>query len=96
MLEVQDDLPVGPGGALGGVSGGDAGEDGDALAEAYFRQDAERLGYLTQATPGHSLHNGKCCLAKYYRDHGMLPPRYLDESVRQKELTGLDLDRALS
>lgn len=83
MLEVQDGLPVGPGGALGGVGRGDAREDGDA--DAFFRADAERLGYLSRP---HGM-------AEYYRDHGMLPPRYLDEGLRQMELTGLDLDRGL-
>lgn len=99
MRQVQDDLPLSPGGAGGPVSGADAGPDGDADvtreevaellglgaddADAFFRADAERLGYLTRP---HGM-------AEYYRDHGMLPPRYVEEGVRQMEVNGLDLDR---
>lgn len=79
MPEVQGDLPLGPGDPDGPVGGADAGTDGDA----FLRADAERLGYLKSP-------NG---MARYLRDFGMLPPRYLDEGLRKKEITGLALDR---
>jgi hypothetical protein len=47
-----------------------------------FKLDAARLGYLD--TP-----RG---LAAYYRAFGMLPPRYLAESLPRLEFTNFDLD----
>ena len=87
MHAVQGNLHVSPDSPLGRVGGDAAGPTGDAAdADAYFRRDAERLGYLNGDPRG---------MAKYYRDHGILPPRYLDESVPEHEVTGLDLDREL-
>ena len=50
-------------------------------ADVIFRIDAEDLGYLSRARG----------LAAYYRDHGMLPPRYLAEDLPRIEFTNFDL-----
>ena len=50
-------------------------------ADLIFRMDAEDLGYLSRARG----------LAAYYRDHGMLPPRYLAEDLPRIEFTNFDL-----
>lgn len=61
--------------------GGDraGGEDGDGVrnADAYFRSDARRLGYLQRGGGG---------IVAYYRDMGMSPP---EGSTRQsrREIT---------
>lgn len=34
-------------------------------------------------------------MARYYRDYGMLPPRYSVEQIPRFELTSFDLDRVL-
>jgi hypothetical protein len=51
-------------------------------ADLIFRADATRLGYLERPRG----------LAEYYRAHGMLPPRYLAESVPRHEFTNFDLE----
>jgi hypothetical protein len=79
MPEVQGDLPVGTSDTDGAVGRADASADGDA----FLRADAERLGYLTSPRG----------MARYLRDFGMLPPRYMDESLRGVEVTGLEIDR---
>jgi len=81
MQQVQGDLHVSADGPLGAIGGAAPGEDGDA--DAFFRADAERLGYEV-SRPGQ--------MAKYYRTHGILPPRYLEEG-HAVEVTGLELDR---
>jgi hypothetical protein len=52
-------------------------------ADLIFRADAEYLGYLNRPRG----------MARYYRHYGMLPPRYLAESIRRFEFTNLDMDR---
>jgi hypothetical protein len=52
-------------------------------ADLIFRADANRLGYLERGRG----------MARYYRDHGILPPRYLAESLRRREFTNFDLER---
>jgi hypothetical protein len=52
-------------------------------ADELFRLDAIQLGYLTRPRG----------MARYYREHGMLPPRYLSFAVRRREFTNFDLDR---
>jgi hypothetical protein len=52
-------------------------------AELIFRADANRLGYLEHGRG----------MARYYRDHGILPPRYLAEGIRKLEFTNFDLER---
>jgi hypothetical protein len=79
---LQGNLHVGTGRPDGGVSRAASGEGGEPDAEAFFRADAEKLGYLTDPRG----------MARYYRDHGMLPPRYLEEG-HVVEVTGLELDR---
>ena len=54
-------------------------------ADLIFRIDAEQLGYLNRPRG----------LARYYRDYGMLPPRYIAEQIPRFEFTNLDLDRVL-
>jgi hypothetical protein len=51
-------------------------------ADLIFRADATRLGYLERPRG----------LAEYYRAYGMLPPRYLAESIPRHEFTNFDLE----
>lgn len=54
-------------------------------ADELFRLDATRLGYLNRPRG----------MARYYRDHGILPPRYLTFGLRHREFTNFDLERSL-
>lgn len=54
-------------------------------ADLIFRIDAAKLGYLEEPRG----------MARYYRDYGMLPPRYSVEQIPRFELTSFDLDRVL-
>lgn len=55
-------------------------------ADVIFRIDAENLGYLSRARG----------LAAYYRDHGMLPPRYLSEQLPRIEFSNFDLTEVVA
>ena len=81
MSQLPIDLHVNPTGPGRQGSGEAAGDDRDA--DTFLRADAERLGYLSDGRG----------FARYLRDFGILPARYLDENVRAKEITGLDLSR---
>src|SRR5207244_6420100 len=50
-------------------------------ADLIFEADALRLGYLTRPRG----------IARYYRDHGMLPPRYIAEQIPKFEFTNFDI-----
>ena len=50
-------------------------------AHLIFQADALRLGYLTKPRG----------IARYYRDHGMLPPRYLAEQIPKFEFTNFEI-----
>lgn len=52
-------------------------------ADLIFREDAESLGYLTKPRG----------MARYYRDHGILPPRYVNEDLPRREFTNFDIER---
>jgi hypothetical protein len=52
-------------------------------ADLIFEADAERLGYRNRPRG----------IARYYRDHGMLPPRYIAEQIPRFELTNVDLSQ---
>jgi hypothetical protein len=51
-------------------------------ADLIFKLDAARLGYLDQPRG----------LSAYYRAFGMLPPRYLAETIPTVEFTNFDLN----
>lgn len=67
---LQGDLPD------GGVGyqrhGGDEDADADRAADAIFRADAERLGYIPPNADGSTARRG---LNRYYRDTGLMPER---------------------
>jgi hypothetical protein len=50
-------------------------------ADLIFEADALRRGYLTRPRG----------IARYYRDHGMLPPRYMAEQIPKFEFTNFDI-----
>jgi hypothetical protein len=50
-------------------------------ADLIFEADALRFGYLTKPRG----------IPRYYRDHGMLPPRYLAEQIPKFEFTNFDI-----
>lgn len=52
-------------------------------ADLIFEADAERLGYRKRPRG----------IARYYRDQGMLPPRYIAEQIPRFELTNVDLSQ---
>lgn len=54
-------------------------------ADELFRLDAVRLGYLNRPRG----------MARYYRDHGMLPPRYLSFALRKREFTNFEFERLI-
>lgn len=58
-------------------------------ADDLFRQDALRLGYLPEDE--HEPGNGRG-LARYFRDHGIVPPENLRRWIPKRELTGFHLD----
>jgi hypothetical protein len=51
-------------------------------ADLIFEADARRLGYLNRPRG----------IARYYRDHGMLPPRYVAEQIPKFESTNFDIN----
>lgn len=70
LPELPSDLPDGPSGSQRLRSGEDA--DTDRAADAFFRADAERLGYIAPDADGPAARRG---LNAYYRDLGLMPDR---------------------
>lgn len=70
LPELSGDLPDGTGGGVGPDRGEDA--DLDRAADAFFRADAERRGYIAPDADGPAARRG---LNAYYRDTGLMPDR---------------------